>query len=569
MANETGAEGKAECRLRTPVGRLGGPALARGCLIWILTLSVSAGWNSPASADEHAAADRYFGIRVVDSQTGRGVPLVRLATVNGIVHFTDSAGWVAFHEPGLMDTDVFFRVSSHGYEYPADGFGIRGIRLRTTPGTSAQVEIARQNLAERLYRVTGGGIYRDSVLLGQDVPIHAPTLNGRVLGQDTVQATPYRGRIHWFWGDTNRPSYPLGNFKTSGATSLLPEDGGLDPQLGINLNYSTDTTGFSRSVAPLDGPGAIWLHGLFVLRSHGNETMLAHYSRLKSLGKILEHGLVLYDDQAQTFERLVKFDEQAALFPRGQSLAYEHDVNETIYFCTPFPSVRVKATLEDIQDPTRYESFTCLKQGTRYQLGLPDIARDQTGKLVVDDEGAMLRREESPPQIDRNEEGDVVWGWKPNTGAIDASQQWQLIQKGYLKPEEARFLLWDPDRQERVHLHAGSVHWNEHRDRWIMVAEQFKGRSSFLGEIWYAESKRLEGPWVNARHIVTHDKYSFYNPAHHPFFDQDGGRVIYFEGTYADTFSAARVSTPRYNYNQIMYRLELDDSRMGLPSKDE
>ena len=37
--------------------------------------------------------------------------------------------------------------------------------------------------------------------------------------------------------------------------------------------------------------------------------------------------------------------------------------------------------------------------------------------------------------------------------------------------------------------------------------------------------------------VVTHDRYSFYNPVHHPFFDQAGGRIIYFEGTYATTFS--------------------------------
>jgi hypothetical protein len=49
---------------------------------------------------------------------------------------------------------------------------------------------------------------------------------------------------------------------------------------------------------------------------------------------------------------------------------------------------------------------------------------------------------------------------------------------------------------------------------------------------------------------------------HHPFFDKDGGRVIYFEGTYTDAFSAAKMKTPLYNYNQIMYKLRLDDPRL-------
>ena len=46
--------------------------------------------------------NRYFTIRVVDEDTGRGVPLVELRTVNDIRLWTDSAGVVALREPGLM-----------------------------------------------------------------------------------------------------------------------------------------------------------------------------------------------------------------------------------------------------------------------------------------------------------------------------------------------------------------------------------------------------------------------------------------------------------------------------------
>ena len=31
----------------------------------------------------------------------------------------------------------------------------------------------------------------------------------------------YYGRLFWMWGDTGRPSYPLGNFAMSGAVSDL------------------------------------------------------------------------------------------------------------------------------------------------------------------------------------------------------------------------------------------------------------------------------------------------------------------------------------------------------------
>ena len=49
---------------------------------------------------------------------------------------------------------------------------------------------------------------------------------------------------------------------------------------------------------------------------------------------------------------------------------------------------------------------------------------------------------------------------------------------------------------------------------------------------------------------------------HHPFFDQESGRVIYFEGTYTNTFSGSPTPTPRYEYNNLMYRLDLSDPRL-------
>jgi len=45
--------------------------------------------------------------------------------------------------------------------------------------------------------------------------------------------------------------------------------------------------------------------------------------------------------------------------------------------------------------------------------------------------------------------------------------------------------------------------------------------------------------------------------SHHAFLDRDGGRAIHFEGTYTNDFSGNAEKTPRYNYNQILYRLDL------------
>ena len=95
-----------------------------------------------------------------------------------------------------------------------------------------------------------------------------------------------------------------------------------------------------------------------------------------------------------------------------------------------------------------------------------------------------------------------------------------------------------------------------------MIFGQSGGSSSYLGEIFMAAADAPEGPWVHARKIVTHDNYAFYNVAQRDFFDEDGGRLIYFEGTYTNTFSGTEVETPFFNYNQIMYRVDLADPRL-------
>src|SRR5438045_1527574 len=129
--------------------------------LFVLIIVAIFSWCRAAPPD----ASEYFAIEVVDDQTGRGVPMVELQTTSSVRYYTDSAGMIAFSEPGLMNQKVFFNVASHGYEFAKDGFGIRGAVLETKPGTAAQIKIKRINIAQRLYRITGAGIYHDSVLL--------------------------------------------------------------------------------------------------------------------------------------------------------------------------------------------------------------------------------------------------------------------------------------------------------------------------------------------------------------------------------------------------------------------
>ncbi|MBW8041382.1 MAG: hypothetical protein FVQ85_15470 [Planctomycetes bacterium] len=489
-------------------------------------------------------SSQYFKIQVVDRQAGRGVPLVELRTTNNIRYFTDSHGIVAFYEPGLMDMDVFFFVESHGYEFPKDGFGMRGKRLKTSRGASAVIKIDRLNIAERLYRVTGQGIYRDSILTGHPVPLKNPVLNGQVMGQDSVFTCLYQGRLFWMWGDTGRPSYPLGNFSMSGAVSDLPEHGGLNPAIGVNLKYYVDENGFSKKMSPLKGPGMVWLDGLLTVKDkQGRQRMVAKYARMKSLGEAYGHGLVVYNDATQSFEPLVH---SGADFLPYSSSGHAFSVNvegrKYYYFATPFPlavRMRVRAKWDDVIDANHYEVLTSLEP--KKPLGR-DAPRLDIGK------------------------SDTPCRWVSFAELTGNNTSAKIPVIKALKQETENTHLYDIESGKKISPHGGSVYFNAYRKRWIMITVQQFGEPSFLGEVWYAEADTPVGPWAYARKIVTHKKYSFYNPKQHPFFDQDGGRVLFFEGTYSHTFSGpAESATPRYDYNQIMYRLNVDDPRLALP----
>ncbi len=142
-------------------------------------------------------------------------------------------------------------------------------------------------------------------------------------------------------------------------------------------------------------------------------------------------------------------------------------------------------------------------------------------------------------------------------------EQARFIAAGKMTAKEALLQLRDRDGDKPIFAHAGSVYWNEYRRRWVMIAVQLEGSTSFLGEVWYAEADDPLGPWVYAVKVATHDHYSFYNPKQDPMFDKEGGRVIFFEGTYSQTFSNNPDATPRYDYNQILYKLDLSSPALG------
>jgi len=482
-----------------------------------------------------AASPDAFQIRVIDETTGRGVPLVELRTVHESRFVTDSAGYVAVRDPELLGHQVFFHVRSHGYQFPKDGFGFVGSTLKTEPGGEATLKIKRLNVAERLYRGTGAGIYADSILLGHNAPIQQPLLNAHVSGSDSVVTAVYQGKLYWFWGDTNRLKYPLGNFQVTGATSRLPDDGGLDPTVGVNFDYFVGDDGFAKPMARMPGDGPTWIFGTVVLKdAQGRERMFTGYEKVRGSLEIYERGIGEFDDSRREFIHRRRFDKDIPLYLHGQPFLHTVQGVEYVYFGDPYPFIRVRATMDALLDPSQYEAFTCLTPGGR-------------------DMSAM---------VERGSSGKVIWDWKRDTAAITWSLQERLSRQKQLHPEDAWLKLTDVDSEKTIEAHRGSVTWNEYRKRWILIATQVRG-TSMLGEVWYCEADQPEGPWQSAKKVVTHDKYSFYNPKQHPQFTQQNGRIVFFEGTYTQTFSGNPEATAKYEYNQMMYRLDLADPQLS------
>lgn len=114
------------------------------------------------------------------------------------------------------------------------------------------------------------------------------------------------------------------------------------------------------------------------------------------------------------------------------------------------------------------------------------------------------------------------------------------------------------DGMQQVKPHRGAIAWNAFRSKWVTVFTQLYGDTSALGEIWYAEADAPTGLWQDAIKIVTHNNYTFYNPQLHPEFTPAGSPILLLEATYTHTFSKTSDPTPRADYNQVLYRLDLD-----------
>jgi hypothetical protein len=424
-------------------------------------------------------------IQVVDKENGWPVPLVELRTTHGLRFVTDNAGLIACDAPELMGRETWFGIIGHGYGVAKDGFGMHGVRITPHPGGSEKIEVTRTNLALRVGRITGAGIFAESQKLG----LETSWTESCSFGCDSLQLTTHDGKLHWLWGDTVFSNYPLGVFDMTGATTRLQPLDSPEPPLRLKLDYFRDPKGLPAGMVPMPGGGPTWASGLISIPDKtGTARLVCSFSKIKPPLDPYETGLAVWNSQTSRFEKLRSLWTKSAESPRPPAFPEGHVVrwkdaegHGWLLFGDPFPVLKCPDTFEAWSDPTT----------------------------------------------------------------------WQKI--------DAPVFLKNAGGGKEVKVHRGGIAWNSFRKRWVTVFTQDMGSPSAYGEIWYAESKGNSplGPWGAAVKVLTHEDYTFYNPILHPEFASDGSPLLYFEGTYTRTFSGNHEPTPRYEYNQMLYRLDL------------
>ncbi|TWT85755.1 hypothetical protein Pla123a_05620 [Posidoniimonas polymericola] len=431
-------------------------------------------------------------ITVVDAENGWPVPLVELTTTSHVEFVTDNAGVVAFDLPEFMGRETWLTVASHGYEVPQDGFGYRGVRVTPTAGGDLTIKIERKQIAKRLGRLTGSGLFAEAQQLGE----HRPWRESGVVGSDTAYAAEHRGRLHWIWGDTGLPGYPLGIFQTPGAVSELTPLTSFEPPIAVRYDYFRDQRGKVRNLVPIPGKGPTWTSAVVSLPdTRGEPHLVGTYAKIPEHLAANEMGLVEWNEAAEQFERVLTFwkksDEQPKpprLRPDGHvAIAADDTGREWAYFGGP-PNIRCPAT---------YEAW-------------------------------------------RNRET-----WEP----VDNPCEFPAAGGG------------------RVAVASADLAWSDFRQKWVMIVQQKFGDSVF-GEVWYLEGDSPTGPWGPAVKIASHNNYTFYNIQIDRWFADRRSPVLLFEGTYTHTFTDNPHQTPRWDYNQVLYRLDLDDPSLAAARRD-
>ncbi|MDR1478657.1 MAG: hypothetical protein LBJ00_06915 [Planctomycetaceae bacterium] len=474
--------------------------------------------------ESNVTARKPCRIEVREQGTNILVPLVELRTTHQQRFVTDNAGVIALDSPELIGRETWFNVNGYGYSVKQDGFGMSGVRLIPEYGKTLRVDVQRDIVAKRLGRLTGAGCFAESQKLGEYTQI--PETG--VFGCDSVQNAVYNGRLFWIWGDTTLAHYPLGIFHATAAT--------------------TDIAPFSAQV---------------VLKSLKLDTQTQQQEAVvqrRNLSLKLEPPLFL----------AYQYFTDATEKPRGVAVM-SGDKPTWLSGCVVLPdkkgTQRLVAVYAKIHPPLEvYEYGLCVwndaKKSFEHLRTIWAKKQDsRSTKPIVPEGHAVLWR-------DKQGKCWVLFGDPfPRLRCPATYEAWQNPdQWETLTPQNQ--LLSASDNSPII-PHSGSIAWNTFRQCWVTVFTQKFGKPTAFGEVWYAESDEPTGHWGNAVKILSHGNYTFYNPCiHAESFSQDS-QILLFEGTFAAMFADNPPLVPRYDYTQILYRLDLNDSALAAAQKNK
>ena len=250
------------------------------------------------------------------------------------------------------------------------------------------------------------------MLTGDDVPIREPLLNGQVFGQDSVVNAVYQGKIYWFWGDTNRPDYPLGNFHVPGAISELPGQRRARArgrrQLELLRRRPAASPGPRPRCPAKARPGSrAWSSSRIGDGASGCSPSTPRSARCS---RSTSAGSREFNPQTQRFEKVAQFPAAAAYrgeYPDGHPFLYQDHGVEYVYYANPYPLIRVPA------DPEQLKTDRVLR-----------------GVYVPE-----ARHRLAQQQFDRGPDGVLRYGWKTNTQLVRQEQQDQADRR---PPDQAR-----------------------------------------------------------------------------------------------------------------------------------
>ena len=169
------------------------------------------------------------------------------------------------------------------------------------------------------------------------------------------------------------------------------------------------------------------------------------------------------------------------------------------YYASAFANVRVKASFAAIEDPSQYEFFTPCNST---KLGGCNVSMNAASW--------------------RWRRGDYAGDGWPGWHKFGPLEEKKAIDAGLLPLNDARMQVVDgatgkplqPASGDQTLLARGSVNWNAHRGKYVLIADQSSpqrtsgspsGSPSEYGELWLCEADDVTGPWSECDRIITHD----------------------------------------------------------------